>query len=297
MEGSSRRALTSNTSRGTSCYRAPELLLDTNPHYTNKVDMWAVGCILYELVLRQRAFREDWFIFTYAQLRQPFELLLGEDVVPDDRKRDFLVKIIKELLDVDPSKRPRARKLYERFISWGSDGVSTHNRAPMDAPGVTIPDSPKDLAVHEENGQSDYSSLSEELPKGNEEQPHTWGLPDSSKLPLDQSDGLFRIKARTTGSWRNDEADGLSDTEDINPLNLSRSSLAKSPRVELPEPGASNIKTDSRSYQEFVGADSPLNEFQDTLAEPSTVNPSRQLDSCTDFPVVATSVMSGIFLY
>jgi hypothetical protein len=41
--------------------------------------------------------------------------------------------------------------------------------------------------------------------------------------------------------------------------------------VELAEPGAPNVETDSRSDQEFVRADSQLNEFQDTLAEPSTV--------------------------
>jgi hypothetical protein len=50
-------------------------------------------------------------------------------VVPDDRKRDFLAKItILELLHDDPTKITKARDLYERFISWGSDGVSAIKR-------------------------------------------------------------------------------------------------------------------------------------------------------------------------
>jgi hypothetical protein len=49
----------------------------------------------------------------------------------------FIFKVIRELLDVVPSKKPRARVLYERFISWGSDGVSTHKRAPSEALEIT----------------------------------------------------------------------------------------------------------------------------------------------------------------
>src|SRR6266516_2085287 len=66
MEGSSRRAHTTVYSRGTSSYRAPELIRETQSKYTNKVDMWAVGCILYELVLRRRAFASDWDVMQHA---------------------------------------------------------------------------------------------------------------------------------------------------------------------------------------------------------------------------------------
>jgi Alpha-kinase family/Protein kinase domain len=148
MEGSSRRALSSKASRGTSCYRAPELLLDTSPHFTNKVDMWAIGCILYELVLCKRAFREDWFILKYVDAGQPFELLLTPEVISDDRKRWFLGKVIRELLDVDPKKRPKARDLYERFISWGSDGVLPMKRMGTDVSEVTSVNS--DEAIEED---------------------------------------------------------------------------------------------------------------------------------------------------
>lgn len=51
-------------SQGTSSYRAPELL-DDEPTFTNKVDIWALGCILYELAKGKVAFREDWVVRQY----------------------------------------------------------------------------------------------------------------------------------------------------------------------------------------------------------------------------------------
>jgi serine/threonine protein kinase len=121
MEGSSRRAHTTIYSRGTSSYRAPELLRETQSKYTNKVYMWAIGCILYELVLRQRAFENDLAVLLHATSGNDFEFALESEIVPDERKRDFILRIVKELLDIDPSQRPKACTLYERFISWGSD--------------------------------------------------------------------------------------------------------------------------------------------------------------------------------
>lgn len=40
-------------------YRAPELLLDAR-HYTGAVDVWAVGCIMAELLLLRPLFQASW---------------------------------------------------------------------------------------------------------------------------------------------------------------------------------------------------------------------------------------------
>jgi serine/threonine protein kinase len=58
VEGTSKRAITTVYSRGTEGYRAPELLLD-NPKFSSKVDIWALGCILYELASGKKAFASD----------------------------------------------------------------------------------------------------------------------------------------------------------------------------------------------------------------------------------------------
>jgi serine/threonine protein kinase len=84
--------------------------------------MWAVGCILYELVFRRQIFRDDWHVLQWASPGGEHEIVVEADSVPDERKRKFISKVIKELLQVDPTRRTSAKELYERFISWGSDG-------------------------------------------------------------------------------------------------------------------------------------------------------------------------------
>src|SRR5271170_2543706 len=65
-EGSSNIEHSTRYGMGSSGYRAPELL-DSSRKYTNKVDIWAMGCVLYELATGERAFKDDWAIFQYLQ--------------------------------------------------------------------------------------------------------------------------------------------------------------------------------------------------------------------------------------
>jgi hypothetical protein len=67
--------MVSNFSRGTESYRAPELIRE-HPVFTKKVDIWAVGCIFYEIVTSRKAFHGDWRVREYgleqAQLENVF---------------------------------------------------------------------------------------------------------------------------------------------------------------------------------------------------------------------------------
>src|SRR5271154_3681805 len=65
-EATSRMARTSRYSHGTSCYRAPELLRQP-AKYTNRSDLWALGCIIYELSADRTAFDGDWAVHKYDQ--------------------------------------------------------------------------------------------------------------------------------------------------------------------------------------------------------------------------------------
>ena len=121
MEGSSGRAYTTVYAWGTRSYRAPELIRPSQSKYTNKVDIWTSGCILYELVLPRRAFKDDWEVLQYATSGKDFDVIIEPETVPDDGRREFISNIIRELLSIDPTRRPRAAILYKRLISWGSD--------------------------------------------------------------------------------------------------------------------------------------------------------------------------------
>jgi serine/threonine protein kinase len=125
-EGASIAAQTTDYSRGTPGYRAPELIYDTKyTKYTNKTDIWAIGCIFYELVFKNKAFAGDVAVLDYARdttysgrlLPLPFE----QDTVTDEVRKAFISRIIPQILKIDPFERPRAEELYKRFISWGVD--------------------------------------------------------------------------------------------------------------------------------------------------------------------------------
>jgi serine/threonine protein kinase len=46
---------------GTPGYRAPELINhEERKEYSEKLDVWAMGCIFYEVLFRERAFRDDY---------------------------------------------------------------------------------------------------------------------------------------------------------------------------------------------------------------------------------------------
>ena len=105
---------TTRYASGTASYRAPEVI--SNYQYSNKVDVWAIGCIYFELTFRQRAFPNDYAVDQYArrsaaditsQLELPFET---HQLAP-------IVGIIYETLNTNPSDRPSAAILLKRLDS------------------------------------------------------------------------------------------------------------------------------------------------------------------------------------
>ena len=112
-------------------YRAPELLLSPNSCYSEKIDMWSIGCILAELSLRQPIFPGN---SHPNQIRRIFEIIGYDrsDSLKYDKTIPFLKKyvgfesssietiltkasieslsLIKLLLSIDPMKRPSAKE-------------------------------------------------------------------------------------------------------------------------------------------------------------------------------------------
>lgn len=109
VEGSSKKAKTTKYQRGTAS--APEILGEY-PAYTQKVDMWAVGCILYELVMRKKAFPSgDYEVVKYATTEN-----LELPLFPFQKAINFfLLSLIRELLSLESQSRPPAKLLIETF--------------------------------------------------------------------------------------------------------------------------------------------------------------------------------------
>jgi serine/threonine protein kinase len=124
MEGSSKRPKTTKLSRGTASYRAPELF-SSSPTFTQSVDMWAVGCILFELITGREAFDGDWGTLQFVQSN-------GKLAIPRfpfaNNINFFLLDIIRNLLNIDASKRLAAPVLLERLAHSPSQPVTESDK-------------------------------------------------------------------------------------------------------------------------------------------------------------------------
>jgi serine/threonine protein kinase len=65
--GTAKRLIATKDARGTERYRAPEILFSepSVPSYTNKVDIWGLGLILYQLFTGKNAFQSDFDVRQY----------------------------------------------------------------------------------------------------------------------------------------------------------------------------------------------------------------------------------------
>jgi serine/threonine protein kinase len=105
-KATSKRLHTTRYARGTTCYRAPELLND-DARVNNKADMFALGCILFEVTTGRKLFPDDWNIRDYALKRETIFPTLWPSCVHGTRLYS-LGELAQALLDVNPSNRPSA---------------------------------------------------------------------------------------------------------------------------------------------------------------------------------------------
>ena len=101
--------------KGTSNYRAPELLSE-QPTFTNKVDIWALGCVLYELSTFSVAFRGDWAVRDYMSDEKP-RLQVSIPSLPDFLGH-HISENINDLLNTDSNCRPCSANVCSMFLSY-----------------------------------------------------------------------------------------------------------------------------------------------------------------------------------
>jgi ankyrin repeat protein len=113
-EGTSQGNQTTHYGRGTSGYRAPELIVsEGNPTYNNKVDIWSLGCVLYELATGKRAFNNDWVVLKHRYERKNKEVILDDRF--DAETKEIITKHIVDMLQIESSVRPSATVLSKEF--------------------------------------------------------------------------------------------------------------------------------------------------------------------------------------
>ncbi|PUU73750.1 kinase-like domain-containing protein [Tuber borchii] len=102
------QAITFHTQVATPVYSAPEVLgLDynsENSEYTNSVDIWSLGCVIYELFVETKLFISEGQVSHYYFCKWPFpEDTLKKLSPPID---DLGISLLKSMLIIQPEDRP-----------------------------------------------------------------------------------------------------------------------------------------------------------------------------------------------
>lgn len=100
-----------HTQIGTPYYMSPELISDTK--YSYKVDVWSIGCVLYEIILLKQAFKCNHIGRLMINIRSGNYNPIKSDIV--DRYSKELLKIINITLDKDERSRPTVYNLLEKL--------------------------------------------------------------------------------------------------------------------------------------------------------------------------------------
>lgn len=88
---------------GTPCYLSPEVCQDMP--YSSKADIWAVGCMLYEMCSLEYAFEATSLLSLY------FKIVKGEYKPIDGEYSNSVVDMVTKLLSKHPEERPSAANI------------------------------------------------------------------------------------------------------------------------------------------------------------------------------------------
>jgi hypothetical protein len=139
VNGTSHHCITTTYSRGTPSYRAPELLSDT-PFYNNKSDIWAVGCILYEVLTGKKAFEDDWSVKQYVSERRiRWIAASGNKWSTDIVTLNILESMVHASLELHHAKRPSANDFCKDYVN-AFDGQELTLSAPLSETPVRAED-------------------------------------------------------------------------------------------------------------------------------------------------------------
>ena len=106
---------------GTDCYMAPELF--QGQKYDNKVDIWALGCIIYELFSLEQCFGSNDSIIAVIN-----KIISSEHGKIDLNKYSSdWQDLIDSLLQSDPKNRPNIKEIYDKVKELKDNKTTTDN--------------------------------------------------------------------------------------------------------------------------------------------------------------------------
>ncbi|KAH7333198.1 kinase-like domain-containing protein [Rhexocercosporidium sp. MPI-PUGE-AT-0058] len=104
------------TKNGTQSYMAPEILNylnaeDSHDHYTNSVDIWALGCIIYRLITGTVPFPPGKSLMKYCDDKSlfPYDALFDSGITSE------CSKFLRQLLTTQPTDRPPASQALQHL--------------------------------------------------------------------------------------------------------------------------------------------------------------------------------------
>ena len=126
------RSITTKKSAKDGVYSAPEVVDGEQP-YTNKADIWSLGCLFFEVMFQQTAFREFRELLDYANTSAPATRLPATTCIldQDPAVSEAVKSFISNAFQKERSSRPTAgfflanlercttrRNKYRRFLEW-----------------------------------------------------------------------------------------------------------------------------------------------------------------------------------
>jgi len=135
--------------RGTQGYRAPELLSDSTS-FNKRSDIWALGCIFYELLtFGKKAFHSDLSVQMYSQstsncpkVAPPASIGTAEEVLLENDN-----KLLSQMLAREPLDRPRINLLRNEFESRCAIDVGSTPAIDIDLPSAIDLDLPSAIDI------------------------------------------------------------------------------------------------------------------------------------------------------
>ena len=115
-QATSKRLNTTRDARGTQGYRAPEILDNFNARFNKKSDIFALGCIVYEVVTGAKLFESDGAVIGYVVRGKLPEATVWPPSPGGKPDRLFYFeKLVASMLELDSVNRPNARQVLQNL--------------------------------------------------------------------------------------------------------------------------------------------------------------------------------------